>query len=97
MLRIRTTAPNIAPFFLAGAVGSPSNFADQPLQNLDNIKRLDDASRPPQQPAQLLPGRIQTPQPLRRCEGGPSRVAGMLHPSRDVTLPVQHTPDIDLV
>jgi hypothetical protein len=45
----------------------------------------------------LLLGRIQTPQPLRRCEGGPSRVAGMLHPSRDVTLPVQHTPDIDMV
>ena len=45
----------------------------------------------------LLLGRIQTPQPLRRCEGRPSRVAGMPHPSRDVTLPVQHTPDIDMV
>ena len=46
----------------------------------------------------LLLGRIQTPQPLlRRCEGRPLRVAGFLHPSRDVTLPVQHTPDIDMV
>ena len=30
-------------------------------------------------------------------EGQASRAAGFLHPGRDVTLPVQHTPDVDVV
>lgn len=30
-------------------------------------------------------------------EGQASRVAGFLHPGRNVALPVQHTPDVDVV
>jgi hypothetical protein len=37
-------------------------------------------------PVRLKPGRIHF-----------LRVAGFLHPGRDVTLPVQQTPDIDVV
>jgi hypothetical protein len=40
-----STVPNIVVFFLNGAAEAMPNTADQLPQNLDEIKRLDRASR----------------------------------------------------
>jgi hypothetical protein len=40
-----STVPNIGVFFLSGAAEAMPNTADQLPQNLDEIKRLDRASR----------------------------------------------------